>query len=226
MAEIIAVFDLEGTLCQGGRLIWRELIKSCSQRPGGMIRAAAHILHQVMLSFLFKLRLIGEHKVRLLSIKSMASLIQGFSVDELAELAQTMSQKVLTTLRPDMVTILNEHKEQGHRVIVASNLFSPFLAVIGQSLEVHSTVGTGLAVKNSHYTGQVSTAICFDEQRVSMLKEYIRQTDLAVDLSRSYAYGDMKWDRPVLEMVGNPVAVYPDDELRDCAQSRGWKIIG
>ena len=92
-------------------------------------------------------------------------------------------------------------------------------------LGAHAAVGTGLEIKNSRYTGHLSTPVCFDEQRAAMLKEYFQQNALKVDFGQSYAYGDLKWDRHVLEMVGNPVAVYPDEVLRTYAQSRGWKII-
>jgi len=47
-----------------------------------------------------------------------------------------------------------------------------------------------------------------------------------VNLSSSYAYGDRVQDIPVLEMVGHPVAVYPDKELLTYANERGWTVIG
>ncbi len=39
------------------------------------------------------------------------------------------------------------------------------------------------------------------------------------------AYADSSLDAPVLEMVGNPVATYPDQELLTLAQRRGWQIL-
>jgi phosphoserine phosphatase len=128
-------------------------------------------------------------------------------------------------LRPDIVSILNEHKRQGHRVILSSSLFTPILEAVGRRLSADHTFGTGMEIKNSRYTGNVNTAICFDEHRVSMLKAYIQQSGIEVDFSKSYAYGDTKWDQAVLALMGNPVAVYPDETLKACAQSRGWKII-
>ena len=226
MKKIIAVFDLEGTLCQSGKLIWRELINSCSQRPGGKITASKHILHQLTISYLLKLKLMQEYKSRPLSIKSMASLLRGFTREELSKVAQAISQIVMDTLRTDIASILNDHKKKGHSVILTSNLFQPLLESVGQRLGVRTTVGTGLEMKNSRCTGQLSTVVCFDEQRASMLKEHFRENNIEVDFEQSYAYGDLKWDRPVLEMVGNPVAVYPDEVLRAHAQSRGWQIIG
>nr|NIU61734.1 HAD-IB family hydrolase [Stutzerimonas stutzeri] len=33
-------------------------------------------------------------------------------------------------------------------------------------------------------------------------------------------------DIPLLERVGHPVAVYPDDGLAAHARSQGWEIVG
>ena len=45
-----------------------------------------------------------------------------------------------------------------------------------------------------------------------------------IDLSQSYAYSDSITDLPMLEVVGNPVAVNPDKDLRRIAEERGWQI--
>jgi phosphoserine phosphatase len=45
-----------------------------------------------------------------------------------------------------------------------------------------------------------------------------------IDLSASYAYSDSHTDLPLLEAVGNPVAVNPDRELRKIAEEREWLI--
>jgi HAD superfamily hydrolase (TIGR01490 family) len=226
MAEIIAVFDLEGTLCQGGRLIWHELVKRRSKQVGGIFRVASHIIFGIIMRFLRKWRLIGEYKARSTGVGNMATLLGGLEVTEVDQLAEDIAQKVVATLRSDIQKILNEHKERGHKVILASSLFQPLLEAIGRRLGISLILGTGLEVKGSKYTGKVSTAICFDNHRVSMLRDFTRGNGLEVDFAQSYAYGDTKWDKPVLEMVGNPVAVYPDSELRAYAQSKGWKIIG
>ncbi len=45
-----------------------------------------------------------------------------------------------------------------------------------------------------------------------------------IDLANSYAYSDSITDLPMLEMVGNPVAVNPDRELSRVARERDWEI--
>jgi phosphoserine phosphatase len=41
-----------------------------------------------------------------------------------------------------------------------------------------------------------------------------------------YAYGDSTSDVPLLEMAKEPVAVHPNDGLRQIASEKGWRIIG
>jgi phosphatidylglycerophosphatase C len=184
MTEIIAVFDLEGTLCQSGKLIWHELIRRRSRKFGGIFLAVFHILHLVLINFLFKLKLIGERQARFIPMESMAFLLVGFKISEVEELAELISQKVAATLRPDMGKVLAGHKEQGHRVILASGQFQPFLEAIGRRLGVESILGTTLETKGSKYTGKVPD-MCFAEYRVSRLKEHIGEKGWAVDYTRS-----------------------------------------
>ena len=45
-----------------------------------------------------------------------------------------------------------------------------------------------------------------------------------IDLSRSFAYSDSATDIPMLEVVGNAVAVNPDRELLRAAREHEWEV--
>jgi hypothetical protein len=45
-----------------------------------------------------------------------------------------------------------------------------------------------------------------------------------IDLANSYAYSDSITDLPMLELVGNPVAVNPDRDLARVAREREWEV--
>jgi phosphoserine phosphatase len=49
------------------------------------------------------------------------------------------------------------------------------------------------------------------------------QKGLAV--SETWFYSDSRNDLPLLQQVNHPVAVDPDDVLRDYAQAQGWPIM-
>src|SRR4029079_13551444 len=46
-----------------------------------------------------------------------------------------------------------------------------------------------------------------------------------IDLLRSFAYSDSINDLPLLELVGNPVAMNPDIPLVRIARRNGWQVI-
>ncbi|HLR71231.1 MAG TPA: HAD-IB family hydrolase, partial [Pseudogracilibacillus sp.] len=46
-----------------------------------------------------------------------------------------------------------------------------------------------------------------------------------IDWQNSFAYGDSYSDLSVLDLVGNPIAVKPDNKLREIAVSKNWEIM-
>jgi phosphoserine phosphatase len=51
------------------------------------------------------------------------------------------------------------------------------------------------------------------------------QNGIHIDYPASYAYADSISDQSILEIVGHPVATYPDEDLLELAQERGWQIF-
>jgi hypothetical protein len=44
-------------------------------------------------------------------------------------------------------------------------------------------------------------------------------------LAASYAYSDSESDLPMLRVVGHPVVVNPDPDLRRIAAEEGWEVL-
>ena len=109
--------------------------------------------------------------------------------------------------------------------MIVSATFGEFLEVIGQRLGVPDVIGTKLEVVDGKYTGKVVKPLCFGENKVKLLKEFINRNGLKIDLSSSFAYADSIFDAPLLKLVGNPVATYPDKDLRQLAEHDGWRIL-
>ena len=60
-------------------------------------------------------------------------------------------------------------------------------------------------------------------QKDKLLKKVVQENNL--DWTDSYAVGDTKGDANMLELVENPIAFNPDEELLSIAKSNGWKIV-
>jgi phosphoserine phosphatase len=73
------------------------------------------------------------------------------------------------------------------------------------------------------YTGNVKGTPCYREGKIERLRAWMAEHDET--LAGSWCYSDSHNDIPLLEIVDHPVAVNPDEMLREHAQSRGWPTI-
>jgi HAD superfamily hydrolase (TIGR01490 family) len=119
--------------------------------------------------------------------------------------------------------LIASHKEQGYTplIITATNAF--VTAPIAERLDIPHLLATEPEVIDGRYTGEVRGTPCFQDGKVTRLRQWLAQRHET--LEGSWFYSDSHNDIPLLEQVDNPVAVDPDDALRRHAGERGWKVI-
>lgn len=223
---IAAFFDLDGTLITAH--VWRALVRHHRQRKVKRLSVAAYLGVNLCLLFpLYRLRLVSRERFYLGWARDMAWLVRGMSLEEAEDVFHWVTEhELLPTLRRDVQEILRRHQEQGHQVVLVSGTFQPLLQIVARRLGVRECVGTPLEVRNHRYTGRVLEPLCLGPGKAFRLRQYIQERGSHIDLNASYAYSDSIWDLAFLEMVGHPVAVYPDRELLELARERGWPVIG
>lgn len=126
----------------------------------------------------------------------------------------------LSRIYPDALACLLEHRAAGHRIVLLSGALDFLLEPLTDLAD--DILCATLQEENGSYTGELSGAPVAGEARARMLASFARRRN--VDLSRSYAYADSISDLPMLEAVGNPVAVNPDKRLLAAAQDREWQV--
>jgi fatty acyl-CoA reductase len=126
----------------------------------------------------------------------------------------------LERIFPEALQQLRDHKAAGHRVVLLSGALDFLLEPMKDLAD--DVLCSTLAQENGAYTGELTGAPVAGEARARMLASFARRRGL--DLSRSYAYADSISDLPMLEAVGNPVAVNPDRRLGGAAKDRGWRV--
>jgi HAD superfamily hydrolase (TIGR01490 family) len=157
----------------------------------------------------------------------MAGMVGGFSHQEAQKLFQWIwDHNVAHSLYPEAMSKLHWHQEQGHQVVLVSGTFQELLEIIAQGLGIQHAVGTCLEVRRERYTGRIVPPFCFGPYKVQKTKELLETAGWEIDLASSFAYADTIFDAPLLESVGNPVAVCPDEELLVRARQRGWAVMG
>lgn len=134
-----------------------------------------------------------------------------------------MQTKIQPMLLEKAATLLQKHRDQGDflLIITATNRFvtGPIAAQLG----VDDTLATDPEQIDGRYTGRVAGTPCFQDGKVKRLHAWLENNDHS--LEDSYFYSDSINDKPLLDLVTNPVAVDPDELLKQTAEDNGWPII-
>jgi HAD superfamily hydrolase (TIGR01490 family) len=137
---------------------------------------------------------------------------------------QFMASKVEPSILPRGEELLARHRFRGDTllIITATNRF--ITGPIAERLGVEELLATEPERIDGHYTGKATGIPCYREGKVQRLNDWMaKQQELTLD--DAWFYSDSHNDLPLLEKVDTPVAVDPDDTLREVAEKRGWKII-
>jgi phosphoserine phosphatase len=122
----------------------------------------------------------------------------------------------------EALDLIAEHQAFGRRIYIVSSSPEEVVRPLARHFGVSGVIATRAAVgPDNRYTGELEF-YAYGEQKAEAIRQIARRSRL--DLAKSYAYTDSITDVPMLEAVGNPVAVNPDRELRHVAEERGWEV--
>jgi HAD superfamily hydrolase (TIGR01490 family) len=212
----LAIFDLDNTLIAGDSdhlwgeflieqgVVEREHYRRENDRFLQEYRNGTLDIHEFLR---FSLRPLSEHPL---------SRLQTWH-------EQFMREKIEPIMLPAAARLLEQHRRDGAvlLIITATNRF--VTTPIAQRLGVDELLATEPEFRDGRYTGEVIDPPCFRDGKVTRLEQWLHEQGL--NLAQSWFYSDSHNDLPLLELVNHPVAVDPDDTLRQHADMRGWPVI-
>lgn len=155
---------------------------------------------------------------------ALAPLV-GQSLETLAQWHHEFMQTSIVPIDlPKARALIESHRLQGHRllVITATNRFitEPIVHWLG----IDELIATEPERDElGHILGDVVGIPSFQEGKIQRLEYWLSEQSTPV--SEMWFYSDSRNDLPLLQQVNHPVAVDPDDVLRDYAQAQGWSIM-
>ena len=154
----------------------------------------------------------------------LQALSKGWPEDQVrAIVADTLDEIVDPLIYTEAMDLIHEHQAAGRDVIVISSSGTQIVEPICARLGVDRAVGTQMEVgADGTYTGEI-LFYAYGKYKAEAIEALAAEHDY--DLSASYAYTDSHTDLPMLEVVGHPVAVNPDDELRQLATQLEWPVM-
>lgn len=153
----------------------------------------------------------------------LSRLCAGWDVQQVRTIvAETLDGIVDPIVYQEAVKLMAEHAEAGHDVIIISSSGTEIVEPIGERLGVDKAVGTQMVVEDGRYTGEI-LFYAYGPGKAEAMQ--VLAEEEGYDLAASYAYSDSYTDLPMLEAVGHPFAVNPDEQLRRVARERVWPVL-
>ena len=122
-----------------------------------------------------------------------------------------------------VIDTLHKHHEDNVQIYLVSGAYTQFLEQVVADYPFQKIVGTEIKFTSDKVDTSLPLEHVNGPTKASKIKQLLDGQD--VDWENSYAYGDSYSDLHILELVGNPVAVKPEEKLREVAVQRAWKII-
>jgi len=137
--------------------------------------------------------------------------------------SQYLQEKIKPIILARAVHLVEQHRQQGHvlLIITATNRF--LTEPIAELFGVRHLIASEAEMQNGCYTGKPHGLPSYAAGKVTRLNTWLHEQGYQPE--ESWFYSDSHNDLPLLRIVDHPVAVDPDEILRDEANKQGWPII-
>ncbi|GAC1326469.1 MAG: hypothetical protein NVSMB13_11460 [Mycobacteriales bacterium] len=214
---VAAFFDVDNTMMQGASIY--HFAKGLASRKFFTWRDLARFGWQQV-----RFRLQGENEASMTEARESAlAFVAGHKVDEVVALGEEIYDELMESrIWSGSQALAGQHLANGERVWLVTATPVELARIISTRLGLTGALGTVSEVEDGVYTGRLVGEPLHGPAKAEAIRALAEREGL--DLRRCTAYSDSANDLPMLELVGNPVAVNPDADLRKAAQERGWTI--
>ncbi|WP_419961990.1 HAD family hydrolase [Psychrobacillus sp. BM2] len=217
----VAIFDFDGTIY--AEETFTILMKHLKKHPSHQSSYNRFYRAIVPPYIANKLKLYPASKMKKRSMQLYLEAFEGRTKHEMdtyfneikAIMQQDFNKKVLERLKL--------HQQENIHILLVSGAYTQLFERVTDGIVFNQIIGTDIFYKDDKvYTKDVITHVNGEQKTLKVQEALVGHQ---IDWKNSYAYGDSFSDLPVLKLVGNPVAVRPEEKLRKLASEHGWEIL-
>ncbi len=161
----------------------------------------------------------GMHNAK----EAALAFVAGREVSEIVRYGEEIyDERMAEQIYSGTLALAQQHLDAGHRVWLVTATPVELASIIARRLGLTGALGTVSEVVDGRYTGHLVGDPLHGPGKAAAVRALADREHL--DLTRCWAYSDSINDLPMLSMVGNPVAVNPDPDLKSAAKDRDWTI--
>jgi len=212
----VALFDLDNTLLGGDSdYLWGEFLADVGAVAGEQHRRENE-------------RYLAQYQAGTLDIDAFLSFqLKPLTDNDLTSLLAWRERFVSELIAPLVLAkgraLIEEHRRQGHWLAIATSTNAFITRPIADLLGIEHLLATEPEFDGERYTGRYLGEPCSGAGKVQWVNEWASR--LGLSLADSWFYSDSHQDLPLLSLVDHPVAVDPDEKLRQHASAHGWPVV-
>jgi HAD superfamily hydrolase (TIGR01490 family) len=211
-----AFFDLDKTIISrsSSLALSRPMYRAGMVTRGQLVRGAyAQLVYA----------LVGADERKMDRLKEgMLSLTRGWDRAEVEALVRDVIIDVIDPfVYQEALDLMALHRSEGRDIYIVSSSPEEVVKPLAGHFGVAGVIATRAKIVDGRYTGELEF-YCYGDAKGEAVRAVAEGA--GIDLAGSYAYSDSITDLPMLEVVGHPVAVNPDRELRREAETREWDV--
>jgi HAD superfamily hydrolase (TIGR01490 family) len=212
----LALFDLDNTLIAGDS----DYLWGCFLVEQGIVDGKLYESENQRFYDLYKIGELDIHEFLDFQLKPLAQ----HSMETLEQWrCQYIEEKITPILLTKAEALIEQHRQQQDTLVVitATNRF--ITSPIAELYNIQHLLATEPEIINERYSGGITGVPCFQNGKVEQLESWLDTNRLTLD--DSWFYSDSHNDLPLLNRVSHPVAVDPDEILKQHADEHGWPVI-
>ena len=157
-------------------------------------------------------------------VEQTSADLVGMTREELLERGRRVFAKHLVTdIYPESRALVEAHQRRGHTVAIVSSATHFQIDALAEELGIEHVLCTEFELDaEGRFTGRVVRPAVWQEGKAIVARDFAAEHD--VDLDQSFFYSDSHDDLPLLDLVGHPRLVNPDEKLARIGARRGWPV--
>ncbi len=140
--------------------------------------------------------------------------------------AEFMAERIRPLIGAPARALVDRHLASGALAAIVTATNSFVTGPIAREFGIAHLIATIPAQQGGAFTGKVRGTPAFRDGKIERVEQWLESLGRWWgSFERGYFFSDSLNDLPLLSKVSNPVAVDPDDTLRNHAAARGWPVI-
>lgn len=215
----LVLFDLDNTLLAGDSdAAWTQFLAEMNVLSSSVEGARAAIFHEQYKSGTLDIEKFLEFQLGLLSLHERAQLV--------AWHGEFMEKRIRPMILPAARALVDKHLQNNALVALVTATNSFITWPIAREFGIQHLIATIPAQENGVFTGKPRGIPAFKSGKIARVEAWLESIALNFDcFDQSWFYSDSHNDLPLLGQVTHPIAVDPDETLREIALNRGWQIL-